>query len=74
MFATMLDLVDGYLKGGFQYVLDTGVINLAFAAATIPVVIVGVITTDIRIHNFMGALFFSWQLLMGFYNLEFLAS
>jgi hypothetical protein len=74
MFATTLDILDGYLKGGFQYVLDTGVINLAFMVVTIPVVIVGLITTNIRIHNFMGVLFFSWQVLLGFGNIEALVS
>jgi hypothetical protein len=74
MFATTLDILDGYLKGGFQYVLDTGVINLAFMVVTIPVVIVGLITTNIRIHNFTGVLFFSWQVLLGFGNIEALVS
>ena len=74
MFATILDFFDSYLKGGFEYVLDTGVINLAFVALTIPVVIVGIITTKIRIHNFMGTLFFGWQVLNGFGSLEILAS
>ena len=74
LFATILDFFDSYLNGGFEYVLDTGVINLTFAAATIPVFIVGLITTGIRIHNFMGTIFFGWQGLLGFGNLEILAS
>ena len=72
--ATIVDQFDGYFKGGLQYILDTGVINLAFAAATIPVVIIGLITTKIRIHNIMGVVFFGWQLLVGFGNIETLAS
>ncbi len=74
LFATTLDFFDSYLKGGFQYILDTGVINLAFAVATVPIVIIGIISTNIRIHNFMGVLFFSWQLLLGFFNLGILRS
>jgi len=74
LFATILDQFDGYFKGGFEYILDTGVINLAFAAATIPVVVVGLMTTNIRTHNFFGVVFFGWQLLVGFDNIETLAS
>jgi len=74
MFATVLDFFDTYLKGGFESILDTGAINLAFAALTIPVAIMGVITTKIRFHNFMGVLFFSWQALLGFVNLEILGT
>ncbi len=74
LFATTLDFFDRYLKGGFQYILDTGVINLAVAVATVPIVIIGIISTNIRIHNFMGVLFFSWQLLLGFFNLGILRS
>jgi hypothetical protein len=74
LFATILDVFDSYLKGGFEYILDTGVINLTFAVATIPVFIVGVITTRIRIHNFMGTIFFCWQVLIGFDFLEILAT
>ena len=71
---TILDLFDSYLKGGIEYILDTGFINIAFAAATIPVVIIGIRTTKIRIHNFMGTIFFGWQVLTGFGSLEILAT
>ena len=74
MFATILDHIDSYLKGGFEYILDTGTINMVFAALTIPVVIIGVTTTKIRFHNVAGLVFFGWQLLLGFGNIEVLAS
>ena len=74
MAATILDQFDGYLKGGFDYLLDTGVINLAFVALTIPIVIVGIITTKIRFHNITGMVFLVWQFLIGFGNIETLAS
>jgi len=74
MCATILDLLDSYLKGGFEYILDTDIINLVFAALTIPVVIIGVTTTKIRFHNVAGLVFFGWQLLLGFGNIEVLAS
>ena len=72
--ATILDQFDGYLKGGFEYLLDTGVINLTFVALTIPVIIVGIITTKIRFHNITGMVFLVWQFLIGFGNIETLAS
>jgi len=66
--------VGSLAKRRFQYILDSGVINLAFAALTIPVFIVGVISTNILIHNFLSVLFFSWQVLLGFFNLGVLQS
>ena len=74
MFATILDFIDTYLKGGVERILDTGPINLGFAALTVPVVIIGIMTTKMRFHNFMGVLFFGWQIALGFVNLENLGS
>lgn len=74
LFVTILDLFDSYLKGGIEYILDTGFINIAFAAATIPVVIIGISTTKMRIHNIMAMIFFGWQVLTGFGSLETLAT
>jgi hypothetical protein len=74
LFVTILDQFDSYLKGGFEYILQTGVINLAFFALTFPVVIVGVKTTNIRFHNFSATIFLGWQVLLGFDFLEILAT
>jgi len=71
---TILDLFDSYLKGGFQYILDTGYIGMAFPVATIPVVIIGIRTTKMRTHNIMATIFFGWQVLTGFGSLEILAT
>jgi hypothetical protein len=73
-FVTILDLFDSYLKGGFEYILETGYIGMAFPVATIPVVIIGIRTTKIRTHNIMATIFFGWQVLIGFGFLEFLAT
>ena len=40
-FATILDTVDSYLMGGFQYILDTGYLGMGISVATIPVVVIG---------------------------------
>ena len=37
-FATVLDTVDSYLLGGFQYILDTGYVGMGISLAAIPVV------------------------------------
>ena len=73
-FVTMLDLFDSYLKGGFEYILETGYFAMAFPVATIPVVIIGIRTANIRIHNIMATIFFGWQVLIGFGFLEILAT
>ena len=72
-FVTILDMIDSYLKGGFQYILDSGYIGMAFPVATIPVVIIGIRSTEIRTHNIMATIFVGWQILVGFGFLEVLA-
>ena len=83
MDAFLLQVLNGLDKGsayalialGLTLVFGTlGVVNFAFAAVTIPVVIIGLITTKIRIHNIMGMVFCGWQILLGFGNIETLAS
>lgn len=66
LFGTILDQFDSYLKGGFEYVLETGVINLVFGAITVPVVIIGIKTTNMRFHNIAGTVFLGWTALLGF--------
>jgi hypothetical protein len=73
-FVTILDLLDSYLKGGFEYILDTGYFSLAFPVVTIPVVIIGIRTTRMRTHNIMATIFFVWQVLIGWGFLEILAT
>lgn len=72
-FATILDNFDSYLMGGFQYILDTGYVGMGISVATIPVVIIGISTANIRIHNIMATIYFGWQILIGFGHLEILS-
>jgi len=72
-FATILDTLDSYLTGGFQYILDTGYIGMGISVATIPVVIIGIRTANIRTHNIMATIFLGWQILIGFGHLEILS-
>jgi len=72
-FATILDSVDSYLIGGFQYILDTGYVGMGISIATIPVVIIGIRSANMRTHNIMATIFFGWQILIGFGHLEVLS-
>jgi hypothetical protein len=74
MFGFILDQLDGYLKGGLEYILQTGVTNLAFTAATVPIVIIGIRTTNMRFHNIVATIMLGWEILLGFDYLEILAS
>ncbi len=74
LFATTLDQFDSYLKGGFDYLLQTGVLNLLFAATTVPICIIGIRTTSMRFHNSAASIFLGWQTLLGFGFLESLAT
>ena len=71
-FATILDTVDSYLIGGFQYILDTGYVGMGISAATFLMVIIGIRTANMRIHNVMATIYFGWQILIGFGHLEIL--
>src|SRR6266571_9313676 len=66
LLASIADLVDSFLKGGWQYVLGMGVMPLAFTAASIPVCLVGVLSKNIRVHSFMAVAFFLWLVIVGF--------
>lgn len=69
----VLDTFDSYLKGGIEYILETGATNIAFSISTIPVAIVGIKTENMRFHSFAGVLFVSLQVLLGFGYLDLLA-
>ena len=56
-----LDTADSFLKGGMEYLLETGVTNVAFSISLIPISIVGIRSKNIRYHNFVSVLFFSWE-------------
>ncbi len=61
-----VDLYDSYLKGGWVYVLGTGVLALGLVAATVPVCIIGFQSRKMRVHAFMAILLFVWQVVLGF--------
>lgn len=69
----VLDQIDSYLKGGIEYILEVGVSNIAFSLAIILSAFVGIKSENIRFHNFIGGLFFCWQLLIGLQLYDMLA-
>ena len=66
LLASIADLVDSFLKGGWHYVLGMGVMPLVFTAASIPVCLVGVLSKNIRVHSFMAVVFLLWLVIVGF--------
>lgn len=74
LFVTILDQFDGYLKGGFEYVLQAGVIHLVLSASTVLVVIIGIRTTDLRFHNIVATVFLGGRFVDGFSFLGILAA
>src|SRR5439155_23001022 len=66
LLASIADLVSSLLKGGWWYVLGMGVMPLVFTAAAIPVCVVGVLSTNIRVYSFMAVVFFLWLVIVGF--------
>ena len=69
----VLDIFDSYLKGGVAYIHDIGFFALATWAVTVPLIIIGIRTTNIRIHNIMATIMLTWQILIGFVSLDSLA-
>ena len=66
--------IDSYLTGGIPYILDTGFIGMGISVVTIPIVAIGIVTTNVRAHNIMATIIFAWSVLIAFGNFEFLSS
>jgi hypothetical protein len=67
MFGSAIDLVDSYLKGGFDYFMESvGVAGWAFTILAFPIGIIGIKTRNITFHNWAGVLFMVLQYALGF--------
>jgi hypothetical protein len=60
--ATLADIVDAWLKGGWPYIHANGVVVFVYWAAALPVCLVGVRSKSIRIHTFMAVIICVLQL------------
>lgn len=70
----VFDLSDSFLKGGVEYVLETGPLNLAFSFSIVPVALAGIWINNIRYHNAVSILYFGWQSLIYFDMYSLLAN
>lgn len=66
LLATFVDIVDSYLKGGWDYVLGSGFWGLGFALLTIPVAVVGMRSESKTVHAALAVVFLILQVAVGF--------
>jgi len=66
-FANLLDLVDSYLKGGWNYIVnEAGLLSQGQIFIAIPIAIVGMRTRNMIFHKAVGVMFMFWQYLSAF--------
>jgi hypothetical protein len=65
LLATVVDLIDSYIKGGWGYLADLGAFSLGFSAVSIPIGIIGIRSQDPTIHNVIGILCLVAQISLG---------
>ena len=63
LIATVADIVDAWLKGGWPYVQSNGGVVFVYWAAALPVCVAGVRSRNIRIHTFMAIIICALQLI-----------
>lgn len=57
LLVTVIDAIDGRLKGGWEYLTDAGPWVWSLYLATPPAVVIGIRSTNPRHHAFMGCTF-----------------
>ena len=66
MVVTVLDVIDGYLKGGWDYVVNAGGPWIwVFWIATFPLAVIGIRSRSRRYHAVVGTAFLAWEVLVG---------
>jgi hypothetical protein len=66
LFATTMDFVDAYLKGGWSYIGGYGIWAWGYWLVTIPVAVIGMRSKTIRYHAGMGVAFLVYYLMSAF--------
>ena len=61
-----VDFADSYLKGGWDYVVSTGPLALLLLIATVPVFVVGVMSTNRNVHRPVAVLMLIMQIVVCF--------
>lgn len=67
---TVMDFIDAYIKGGWEYIVDTGPWVWAYFLATIPAVLIGLRSKNPRHHALMGSAFLLNELGIAFGTLS----
>lgn len=65
LLASLIDVFDSLLKGGWGYVADLGPVTWTNSAAAIPVCVIGVLSRNPVHHTAMAVVSFAWQVLVG---------
>ena len=61
----VVDLVDSYLKGGWQYVAELGPFNWAFFASAFVFLVIGIRSRNPKHHAAMAVVSLIWQIATG---------
>lgn len=61
-----VDILDSYMKGGWSYVQDTGLLTWGQNAVGVPICILGFRSGNVRVHAVMAMLLLVWQIVIGF--------
>jgi hypothetical protein len=74
VFANVLDLLDSYLKGGINYIVnEAGILIHGQILIAVPIAIIGMRTRNMVFHSIVGVMFMLWQYLSAFGLLPTLA-
>lgn len=66
LLGNVIDVVDSYLKGGWEYVAATGPFAVGLVIVTIPVFVIGIRSKNLRVHTPMAVIMLIWQVLVSF--------
>jgi hypothetical protein len=64
--ANAADVVDSYIKGGWDYFLGTGPVALGLVVATVPAVVIGIRSTNMRVQTGLALTMVVWQMVASF--------
>ena len=66
LLASVIDIMDSYMKGGWSYVEGTGFLTWGQNIAMVPASIIGFRSANIRVHSVIAIMFLIWQIVIGF--------
>jgi len=72
LLAIGFDILDAYLKDGFDYIASLGAVNLFFWPASVIFCVVGIRSMNLRFHAVAGWTLLAWNVLISFVSLPVL--